>query len=361
MDATRLFSANYRAAREKFLRAAGAAGAALESHENPAAAPDGEGLFTDVALLGRGGGRAVLGLCSATHGVEGFAGSAFQSGLLENGIGARLGAETGLVLIHAINPFGFAHLRRANEDNVDLNRNFIDHSKAPPPNPHYAALAEAIAPARYSPGSRAASLGRLAWFQAFRGRAALHAAITGGQYAYPRGLFYGGRSETWSNRPLRTIVEGHFSGVSRVGFVDFHTGLGPRGHGEVIVQDPPGSPAALRAKAWWGERVKLTRDGEAVSAEISGSLKLAIASMLPDAEVTAAVLEFGTSPATQVFRAMQAENWLHHRGAPDPGDGAAIKARMRAVFYPDTDPWKERVWRQGRQVVEQALKALNDG
>ena len=30
-------------------------------------------------------------------------------------------------MIHALNPFGFAHLRRANEDNVDLNRNFVDH------------------------------------------------------------------------------------------------------------------------------------------------------------------------------------------------------------------------------------------
>ena len=150
------------------------------------------------------------------------------------------------------------------------------------------------------------------------------------------------------------------SGVSRVGFVDFHTGLGPHGHGEVIVQDPPGSPAALRAKEWWGERVKLTQEGEAVSAELSGVLKLAISSMLPDAEVTAAVLEFGTSRAMQVLRAMQAENWLHHHGGRDTADGTAIKARMRAVFYPDTNLWKERVWHQGKQVVEQALNALND-
>ena len=299
-------------------------------------------------------------MCSATHGVEGFAGSALQTGLLDDGIGARLGAETGLVLIHAINPYGFAHLRRANEDNVDLNRNFVDHSKAQPPNPHYAALAEAIAPRRWWLGSRAASLGRLQWIRTFRGRAALHAAVTGGQYVYPQGHFYGGRSETWSNRTLRTIVEGHLSGVPRVGFVDFHTGLGPHGHGEVIVQDPPGSPAASRAKEWWGDRVKLTQAGEAVSAELSGLLKLSISSMLPEAEVTAAVLEFGTSPAMQVFRAMQAENWLHHYGGRDTAGGDAIKARMRAVFYPDTDLWKARVWRQGKEVVEQALNALND-
>ena len=29
------------------------------------------------------------------------------------------------VLLHALNPFGFAWRRRVNEDNVDLNRNFL--------------------------------------------------------------------------------------------------------------------------------------------------------------------------------------------------------------------------------------------
>ncbi len=134
-DATRHFGGLSRGAREV---PAGRRrrGRGTGSHENPAV-PDGEGLFTDVALLGRSDGRAMLALCSATHGVEGFAGSALQTGLLADGIGARLDPDTGLVLIHAINPYGFAHLRHANEDNVDLNRNFIDHSKALPANPHY--------------------------------------------------------------------------------------------------------------------------------------------------------------------------------------------------------------------------------
>ena len=214
---------------------------------------------------------------------------------------------------------------------------------------------------RWSPGSRVVSRDRLLGFEAFRGRAALQAAITGGQYAYPQGLFYGGQSETWSNRILRTIVEGHLSGVSRVGFVDFHTGLGPHGHGEILLEHAPGSADAERAIAWWGDRAKLVQTGEAVTAVLSGSLAMAVSSMLPDAEVTAAVLEFGTSPPMQVLRAMQAENWLHHYGGSDTRGGAAIKARMRKVFYPHTDPWKRQVWSQGRHVVGQALDALNDG
>jgi hypothetical protein len=30
-----------------------------------------------------------------------------------------------IVFVHALNPFGFKHHRRVNEDNVDLNRNFL--------------------------------------------------------------------------------------------------------------------------------------------------------------------------------------------------------------------------------------------
>ena len=211
MDVAGYFSANYHEARESFLRAATTAGATLESHENAVRGPQDERLFTDVATLGRGDGPTKLALCSATHGVEGFAGSAIQTGLLDDGIATRLGPSTGLVLIHAINPYGFAHLRRVNEDNVDLNRNFVDHSKPPLANPNYAELADTIAPNRWSLDSRAVSLGRLLWLQASRGRPAVQAAITGGQYAYPQGLFYGGRSETWSNqtfdRSSRTICQ----------------------------------------------------------------------------------------------------------------------------------------------------------
>ena len=80
-------------------------------------------------------------LISGTHGVEGFAGSALQVGLLDEGIQNELSPESAVLMIHAINPYGMAHLRRFNEDNVDLNRNFRDHAKTPPENCAYQKLA----------------------------------------------------------------------------------------------------------------------------------------------------------------------------------------------------------------------------
>ena len=121
-----LFSESYAQARGRFLEACGYPGAAVEGHQNLNSDPAQRDLWTDVALLGPPNADEVLVLCSGTHGVEGFCGSAIQTGLLQGGLSSRLERQRA-VLIHALNPYGFANLRRANEDNVDLNRNFVDH------------------------------------------------------------------------------------------------------------------------------------------------------------------------------------------------------------------------------------------
>ena len=54
--------------------------------------------------------------------------------------------DTALVLVHANNPHGFAHQRRVNEDNIDLNRNFIDFDAKTPESPEYAELHPALVP-----------------------------------------------------------------------------------------------------------------------------------------------------------------------------------------------------------------------
>ena len=62
-----------------------------------------------------------------------------------------------VLMLHAINPHGFSHLRRGNEDNVDLNRNFIDWTAPPPGNAAYADLHPAlVVPALEGPERNAA-------------------------------------------------------------------------------------------------------------------------------------------------------------------------------------------------------------
>jgi predicted deacylase len=353
------FSSDYREAREKFLKACSASAIKVESHQNPQMGPHGEKLYTDVALLGRREASKVLILCSGTHGVEGFCGSGIQTGLICEGLLSRLNVDQRVVVIHAINPYGFAHLRRTNEDNVDLNRNFVIHSVSHPDNRNYDVLAGAIAPKTYWPIASGLSLVRLWLYQVTRGKVALQAAISSGQYAHPQGLFYGGQFAVWSNITFHEILDRHVSDAARVAFVDFHTGLGPYGYGEIITNTLPGSPALERALEWWGERVKTTKDGGAASADLDGSIKFALSECLPRAQLTAVSLEFGTYSAFAVFRALQAENWLHHQAGLDHHRAAKIKARMQRIFYPDEDGWKRLVYRQANEVVDSALTGLN--
>ncbi|MBE9521129.1 MAG: M14 family metallopeptidase [Proteobacteria bacterium] len=357
-EAMQYFSANYLEARQKFLDASHAAGADLEHFQNPHTGPQGEPLFTDVALLGPRDANTILVLSSATHGVEGFTGSAIQTGLLQEGIGSHLAADTGLLLIHAINPCGFAHLRRVNEDNVDLNRNFGDHTKPYPANPGYEVLADAISPASLSIWANARSTMKLFWYGLTNGRDALKQAISGGQYIHPQGLFYGGRQEAWSNKTIRAIAGKYLGSAKRVVIIDFHTGLGPYGNAEVIMNEPEQSSAYRRAVTWWGDRVRSSVSGGSVSIHLEATLKLGFSTMLPDAEITAVSLEFGTVEPKQVFLALRAENWLHHHGSPDHPRAKEIKEDLLRAFYPDQDDWRMQVLEHGRTVVEQVQQQL---
>jgi hypothetical protein len=352
------FSADYQEARNKFVSACGEVEADLSSWQNPKSGPDGRSLYTDIAVLGPERARSALVLQSGTHGVEGFAGSAIQTALLHDALLSQLASKLRLILIHAINPWGFAHLRRTNEDNVDLNRNFVDHTQPYPDNLQYQQLAHILAPTKLSSLSRTTSVVRLLSYGATHGMGALRSAASGGQYSHPEGLFYGGHFDVWSNKILRQALERHVAGARQVAFVDFHTGLGRSGHGELILSDAKDSPPHRRALDWWGKRVKTTKANESVSVDLVGTLKLAVTKSLPNAEVTAGSLEFGTLPSKSVLWALIAENWLYHHGDPNDSRSALIKDEMRRAFYTETDEWKAAVWEQGREVISQALTGM---
>ena len=152
------FADTYSQARAKFLAAVDKGGARLlSSHINPAKGPDGEDCITDVAWIGPDNARKLLILVSGTHGIEGYAGSGCHVAWLNEGWFARVAPkDTAVLLIHAINPHGFAWGRRANEDNIDLNRNFIDHARPRPENPDYEVYAN-ISIRPIGPSRRSAS------------------------------------------------------------------------------------------------------------------------------------------------------------------------------------------------------------
>ena len=235
MPTSGYFAASYREARQKFLTATDAACATVTSRVlQDLRGPENEELAMDVARLGPSDPLEVLVLISGTHGVEGFAGSGCQVGYLTDRLYESLPRNAAVVLIHALNPYGFAWLRRVNEDNVDLNRNFQDFSRLPS-SATYEELHDWLVPADWDGLARKTADTALTAYIARHGLPAFQAAVTSGQYTRPTGLFYGGLAETWSNQGVRQSLRDLVApSVRRLVVVDLHSGLGPMGYGEPI-------------------------------------------------------------------------------------------------------------------------------
>lgn len=352
------FSASYAEARTKFLDAAKAAGASLSSYAHPERGPDGGDLAADVAWIGPADAAGVVVLVSGTHGVEGHCGSGAQVDWLRRGEAARRAPDVAVMLIHAINPYGFAWSRRVTNENVDLNRNFIDFAQPLPENPAYDQLAQAVKPPTWTEEARAQSRATLLAYARDHGFPALVQAMSGGQYRHADGIFYGGAGPTWSRRTLEAIFRERLSAARDIGIIDYHTGLGPEGYAEQIVSAMPDTDEYRRAAAWHGLAVASQSGGESVSAKLAGDWLDSAPGLLAHARVTGIALEYGTVEGAQVLEALRADNWLHAHGDPLSPEGQKIKAQIRGAFYVDTDVWRGMVLGQSLIAVRQALAGL---
>lgn len=361
MDPIRHFSANYAEAREKFFAAARKNDLSVERHVHPAARGDaGEELSIDVVTLGDASAAGMLLLASGTHGVEGFCGSGCQVALLHDAefVAAVRAAGVAVVFLHALNPFGFSGLHRTNEDNVDMNRNFRDFTTPPAPSRAYAEVHGFVVPEAWPPAP--ADEARLAAYVAQHGERALQQAITGGQCEFPDGLLYGGTRPAWSNTVVRAVLRKHGAHRARVGWIDFHTGLGPRGHGEMIYAGRNVPADLARARSWWGDGVTSFHDGSSSSAMLSGVNYNALYDECPGVDYAGIALEFGTLPMRDMIEALRADQWLMNH--PDAGEAlrAGIKRQVRDAFYCDADDWKSTVYAQALAASRTAVARLGD-
>jgi hypothetical protein len=352
------FSASYAEARVKFLEAAATAGLRIESHVHPLTGRDGEALAMDVARDGPADADRLLIVSSACHGVEGYCGSGVQVAALHDAQWREKARAQGVAVlyIHALNPYGFSHIRRVTHENVDLNRNFHDFSKPLPVNTAYRELQPLLLPAVWPPSAdNQAATGD---FITTRGMPAFQAAVSGGQHEFPDGMFFGGTAPTWSNQTVRAVLRQHGQGVQKLAWIDLHTGLGPSGHGERIFAGRDDAATLARARAWWGKEVTSMYDGSSTSARLTGMMCLAAYDELPQAEYTAIAMEYGTQPMLEVMHALRGEHWLHQHPEAPAELAREIKQLMLEAFYTDTDAWKGQIISQAMQAMFQAVEGL---
>ncbi|MFJ3487895.1 DUF2817 domain-containing protein [Pseudomonas sp. NPDC090202] len=354
----------FSALRERFLAAATAVGAQLSEYAHPLPGPFGEALFTDVAWLGDPDARKVLVALSGTHGVEGYYGSDCQSRWLESLKGRALPEGVAVLMIHLINPWGTAWMRRVNEGNLDQNRNYLDFTRPLPVNAAYRDVHDIYACRELRGPLRDRADARLQSEIDQRGWAEVMSVVEAGQYEFADGLFYGGAAPSWSNRTLGSIAERFLSGREVVASFDLHTGAGDYGHPMLMSIVERAYPALDQARALFGPWLFTLVTGAnrtsetGVAATSTGYTSQRLLDALPGVYLMPFVIECGTYPGPAVHEHLRDDHWLHMHGDPLDATGAGIKRGLLEQFYPADPDWQAVVWLRTRDIWERALAAL---
>ena len=332
------FYFKYSKARYNFISAASETATFIESWQHPLRGIGSEKLYLDLAWFGDRNAKKVLVLVSGTHGVEGYCGSGIQVGSIRTGWHLKADEDVAIAMIHGLNPYGMSHLRRVNEDGVDINRNFLDFSQPLPQNGFYDDLVEVIIPQQWTEATQTETLDAIAEYISQTPTGV--ADLAKGQYKYWYAPFYGGEVPTWSNRVFQQICDRYFMDKA-IGLLDYHTGLGQYATGQLMCL--PEESQIQQARSIWGDQVVTTGSENSVAAYTpTGTLMSAIQTKSTQTCI-AAVYEFGTISEPEIFNALRADHWLYFHGDLHSEEALLIKQNMLDAYYCDRPDWQKPV------------------
>ncbi|WP_404294943.1 DUF2817 domain-containing protein (plasmid) [Microvirga sp. RSM25] len=265
-----------------------------------------------------------------------------------------------ILLIHSLNAYGFAWDRRVTAEGCDLNRNFIDFSQALPENDGYERLADHLVPADISEEGLARAEKAIAEFRAEHGEKAFQSARKKGQYTRPDGMFFGGTEASEPRRILEQIFNDYeIAAREYVIIIDYHTGLGPYGYGELQCETASGIEGYRRASEIFGPSVTSPELGTSSSVEITGTQDEFWQRELGSRH-TYVCLEFGTFSPEKGREVLRNDHWLfaYRRDQANTALGKEIRLAARSHYNPDLPDWQEMVIFRCHQVHRQALGAL---
>ena len=358
----RYFSPDYVTARQRFLDACEKTSAELTTLTLSVKGPSDENLSIDIAYIGPDNPTRLLIHTSGVHGVEGFPGSAVQIRLLErisNG-DIALDEDCGLIVAHAINPYGFAWLRRVNEDNADLNRNFL------PPNEAYVGEPERfheldglLNPRSYKSLFDMFSL-KEGWVMFSMGFNVAKQVIAEGQYERPKAMQYGGHQMYEGPKLWLGYLSKVLPNVKRAVWLDFHTGLGPFGEDSLLVSNELGDEAFSSLTNRYGSAIQPLDPEAGVAYRIRGGMLEGVSARFPEIDWTLITQEFGTYKPVKILKTLRAENRMTHWSNIEKRKkvNSAERRKLVEVFNPNSDKWREMIMNRGLALFDSALSDI---
>lgn len=357
-DLNRCFSPDYFSARDRFRERAAGLRCDVESFPIDALGPEKQPLTIDVARVGKHDAERLSIVSSGLHGIEGFFGSAVQTAWLDTLQDRTLPDGTAVLLLHGLNPYGFAWLRRVNESNVDPNRNCLlpDETYEGSP-PGYAELNDWLNPA--SPPRRFEPfLVKALWHLARRGMPTLKQAVAAGQYDFPKGLFYGGDQPSQSLQILQANLPKWVGPANRVVHLDFHTGLGKFATFNLLAEYGLSEQEFTWLSRYFNSKTIEDAHSEGVAYEVRGGFGSWCQRLLADSQYTYLCAEFGTYPPLKVISGLRAENRAFHWAKPDDARMRRSSARLRELFCPASQDWRTKTLTSGVELIQSAVAAV---
>ena len=309
-------------------------------------------------------------LTTGVHGMEGYIGSVMLDVFFDE-IYPKLDKETtGILIVANVNPYGMKYMRRYNENNVDLNRNFIldwdsfDLSS----NKDYPEVKEFLQPE--------GKIGNALWHEVgfylslakealTKGADKVSDALLTGQYEYAQGVYYGGTGDEISTKYLKGVFNDCLDGeYENIVHIDIHSGYGPR-YNMVIFNSVFETMTEAETKAAFGYDYVISHDSEsfyATTGDTTDFFYRLAQSKSSEKELFSTCFEFGTIGDSFIDSILSLkytvdENRQHWYPTENEISSEVVKENYNELFYPTEKEWREKTVEDFKAATEGVLNA----
>ena len=309
-------------------------------------------------------------LTTGVHGMEGYIGSVMLDVFFEEIYPTIDTDTTGILIVANVNPYGMKYMRRYNENNVDLNRNFIldwenfDLTS----NKDYPEVKDFLQPE--------GKIGNALWHEAgfylslvkqviVNGADKVSDALLTGQYEYPNGVYYGGKGDEKSTTYLKGVFNDCLDGeYNNIVHIDIHSGYGPR-YNMVVFNSVYDKMTEAETKIAFGYDYIIAYDSEsfyATTGDTTDYFYRLAESKNSDKNLFSTCFEFGTIGDSFVDSILSLkytvdENRQHWFPSENKVASEVVRENYNELFYPTETQWREKTVADFKIATEGVLNA----
>ena len=294
-------------------------------------------------------------LTTGVHGMEGFIGSVMLDVFFEEIYPEVNTKDTGILIVANVNPYGMKYKRRYNENNVDLNRNFIlDWDKFDlASNKDYRDVKDFLQPK--------GKIGNAFWHEGgfylnlliqaiTKGKSKVSDALLTGQYEFPKGVYYGGNGDEKSTKYLKGVFKDCLDGeYKNIVHIDIHSGYGPR-YNMVIFNSVYETMTEAQSKEAFNYDYVISHDSEsfyATTGDTTDYFYRLAESKKTKKTLFSTCFEFGTigddfTDSIKSLKYTVDENRQHWYPTDNEIAARVVKENYNELFYPTEKTWREK-------------------